>query len=903
MVGEVQQANPQYSQIYTLGVQPGIKRDGTMFEAREYSDGVWCRFQRGTPKKMGGYNQISSTFNGIIRGMTMNAYNGVNYIFGGNSTGVDVFTTGQSLGVGSGPYPAKFNVGYAPFTPASNTTNTFAISTPSTSLVSTFTAGTKIVFTLTVNVTALTLGTRYTILSLGTTTNAQWNTIAGTSSVTYAVGNTFTSAIGTTSGLGTGTVSTQQSTNPTIYTVASSSFTTPTTTVTFTPVVPAGTVINTAYLDNTNFTANANLLWQFDFQYAPLGGILNLVAHPGQNLSNIDSGVTSQVFIGSTVPNAYNEWTFTGLADTSGTAPTYRPITVDGGVCVLHPFVFVYGSNGFIANNNVSSVYANQNLADWNGALANQVNVATGKIVKGMPVRGGTSSPSGLFWATDSLIRVSFVNNPPTYWQYDIISSQISIMSSNAVVEMDGLYFWMGVDRFYVYNGQVNVLPNDKNVNWLFDNLNYSQRQKVWATKVPRYNEIWFFYPRGGASECTDAIIYNVKDKIWYDAGQAEGAQRSSGYTTEVFPTPVWADWNLTSSYGFSTSTITTVSITASCSGTTLTTTGFPTLIIGMTILSSTGTSLGTISSGSGNSWVVTIGGTYASQTMSASISPAATTSQFYVAGDQTAKFSPGQYVTLSNLDPTATKYLISSSSYVRTYSSISLTSASCAGTALTTTGSPALLVGMNVVAADGTSLGRIVSGSVNSWVVSVGGTFASQTMSASTTPYITNTDTSLIGYTLVNTSTVFPAILTAGTVVYIISGGFPIWQHEIGLNKVSLTQEDAIYSSFTTCDISWVGGTPSEDTAVGVNRRMHLRRLEPDFVQSGNINMTIYGRKFARGPIENSGPFTFNENTEKIDLRIEHREVRLQFESNELSGNYEMGRLLITAEYGDERP
>ena len=116
-------------------------------------------------------------------------------------------------------------------------------------------------------------------------------------------------------------------------------------------------------------------------------------------------------------------------------------------------------------------------------------------------------------------------------------------MSSNSVVEMDGVYYWMGVDRFYLYNGSVQVLPNDKNINWLFDNLNLNQRQKVWATKVPRYNEIWFFYPRGDATECTDAIIYNVKDKLWYDAGGAEGAYRSCGYTTEVFPTPIWCGW------------------------------------------------------------------------------------------------------------------------------------------------------------------------------------------------------------------------------------------------------------------------------------------------------------------------------------------------------------------------
>ena len=151
---------------------------------------------------------------------------------------------------------------------------------------------------------------------------------------------------------------------------------------------------------------------------------------------------------------------------------------------------------------------------------------STGKIVQGLPVRGGSNAPSGLFWSLDSLIRVSY--NPTTinvgttsvtqFWRYDIISSQSSILSSQCVIEYDGIYYWVGVDRFLLYNGVVKEIPNDMNQNYFFDNLNYAQRQKVWATKVPRYGEIWWFYPRGDATECTDAIIYNVREQCWYDA-------------------------------------------------------------------------------------------------------------------------------------------------------------------------------------------------------------------------------------------------------------------------------------------------------------------------------------------------------------------------------------------------
>ena len=696
----------QYNLVYTLGVQPGIKRDGTVFETREYSDGEWCRFQRGVPKKMGGYRELFSTFNGIPRGMIASPYNGVNYIFTGNSSGIDVFTTGTTYGIGSGPFNAVIESGYSEFAINTVVSATFKVATDLTTV---FAAGTKVIFS---------------------------------------------------------------QTTPVEYEVLSSSYSSPDTTVTLTTTI-SGTP-TAVWLYNYNFVPDTRYLWQFDIQYSPLGGNLQVLAHPGLNLTNIDNGIPTQVLVGNVLPNSSGEWTFTGLADTGGQNPTYQAIAVDGGVCVLYPYVFVYGSNGFISNNHVSSAYDQQTITDWNGATANQVNMSASKIVKGVPVRGGTNSPSGIFWALDSLIRVSFTGAAPLYWRYDIVSSQISVMSSSCFVEMEGTSFWMGVDRFYQYNGQVSVLPNDKNVNWLFDNINFEQRQKVWATKVPRYNEIWFFYPRGTATECTDAIIYNVKDKIWYDAGSAAGAQRSCGYTTEVFPTPIWADWNYDVSYGSAK------------------------IIIN-----------------------------------SPASEPTPANYQFYVDGDLTPTFSPGSYISFSNT-PQDTIYKVETSEFIFT-------------TAVTAT-NPS-------------------------------------------------------GVTLVSLTSIIDPVPTEGEQVYSVVGGFSLWQHEFGLNRVSFFAETSIYSSFTTCDISWVGGTPSQDTASGVNRRMHLRRIEPDFVQSGTLSLNILGRKFASGETETSGPFYFDPDTGKIDLRVEYREVRLEFSSDDINGNYEMGRLLITSEYGDERP
>ena len=368
---------------------------------------------------------------------------------------------------------------------------------------------------------------------------------------------------------------------------------------------------------STAFSSNANNMWQMDSMFEANGtGTELLIAHPGQNLTAIDSQVNTRVLQGNTAgttmsevgvfsvtnctiaggvnvtlptAGASNGWVAIGQIVTGtailtnpttvtaviGTAVTLSNaatngagatltfdsgISVSGGAVVLFPYLFVYGNFGLIQNS------AALNVQDWYSAIANKTFVASTKIVKGLPVRGGANAPSGLFWALDSLIRVSYVPTTVTvgstsstfYWRYDIISSQTSILSSQCVIEYDGIFYWIGIDRFLMYGGTVKEIPNSFNQNYFFDNLNFAQRQKVWAQKIPRYGEIWWFYPKGTATECTDAIIYNIRENCWYDAGQALGARRCAGYYSQVFHYPVSTNWETTINGGIATGTITT---------------------------------------------------------------------------------------------------------------------------------------------------------------------------------------------------------------------------------------------------------------------------------------------------------------------------------------------------------
>ena len=267
------------------------------------------------------------------------------------------------------------------------------------------------------------------------------------------------------------------------------------------------------------FTAQANNLWQFDVFLEQVGPTNQLIAHPGQNLAEIDSSVETPIFFGEV--SASTILTDTGVR------------SVSGGIVSLGPYLFSFGNAGQIGFSGVNDP-----------TTVTDAFITPQKIVKGLPLRGAGTGPAGLFWSLDSLLRATFVGGT-VIWQFDTLSSESSILSSQSVIEYDGIYYWAGVDRFLMFNGVVRDVPNPLNTNWFYDNLNFRQRQKVFAYKVPRFGEIWWCYPRGNATECTHAVIYNVKEQTWYDTELPDDG-RTAGIYAKVYEKPFMVDNTLT---------------------------------------------------------------------------------------------------------------------------------------------------------------------------------------------------------------------------------------------------------------------------------------------------------------------------------------------------------------------
>lgn len=268
------------------------------------------------------------------------------------------------------------------------------------------------------------------------------------------------------------------------------------------------------------FIGDSNNVWQFDqFYNATGGGQISLISHAAPNLADIGSDIARPVYYGDiTSPTP-------PLASQAGGGGDFE---VSGGVVALNPYVVAYGSLGLVAWSDINdpSLFP----------TANAANPTSTKIVKGLSIRGA-AVPSCLLWSLTSVLQMTFVGGDQV-WSFSTLSDQSSILSSSCVIEYDGVYYWIGVDRFLCFNGVLRELPNQMNLDFFFTNLNFSQRQKVFGYKIPRWGEMVWCFPTGQNTENNWMIIYNVRENTWYDSPlPADG--RSAAYFAQSWQYPV----------------------------------------------------------------------------------------------------------------------------------------------------------------------------------------------------------------------------------------------------------------------------------------------------------------------------------------------------------------------------
>jgi len=129
---------------------------------------------------------------------------------------------------------------------------------------------------------------------------------------------------------------------------------------------------------------------------------------------------------------------------------------------------------------------------------------------------------------TDSSVYSMQYLGPPYVWGTQLLGDNISIMSPNSAVIASGVVYWMGVDKFYMYDGRVQTLNCDLR-RYVFQDLNQEQALQVFCGTDEGFNEVWWFYCSANSTTVDKYVIYNYAERIWYYGTMERTAWLDSG--------------------------------------------------------------------------------------------------------------------------------------------------------------------------------------------------------------------------------------------------------------------------------------------------------------------------------------------------------------------------------------
>jgi hypothetical protein len=137
-------------------------------------------------------------------------------------------------------------------------------------------------------------------------------------------------------------------------------------------------------------------------------------------------------------------------------------------------------------------------------------------------------------WSDSAIYSLQYAG-PPVVWRSELLGDNTSIVSPNAAATASGVVYWMGVDKFYKYDGRVQTLRCDLR-QYIFSDINQSQYQQVFAGTNEGFNEVWWFYCSQYEADGTTLnstinryVIYNYAEDIWYYGTLGRTAWLDSG--------------------------------------------------------------------------------------------------------------------------------------------------------------------------------------------------------------------------------------------------------------------------------------------------------------------------------------------------------------------------------------
>ena len=128
---------------------------------------------------------------------------------------------------------------------------------------------------------------------------------------------------------------------------------------------------------------------------------------------------------------------------------------------------------------------------------------------------------------------------PPDTFGIQQVASGVTVNGYNSLVAVDDTVYWMGINTFYVYAGQTQELVCPL-LNYVFNDFNKGESDKVVAGLNSEFNEVTWFYPSAASSENDLYVTYNYVDRVWSHGALARTGWLDRG--TRNYPTAASTD-------------------------------------------------------------------------------------------------------------------------------------------------------------------------------------------------------------------------------------------------------------------------------------------------------------------------------------------------------------------------
>ena len=169
---------------------------------------------------------------------------------------------------------------------------------------------------------------------------------------------------------------------------------------------------------------------------------------------------------------------------------------------------------------------SSEDYQDWRPLSTNSA--GDFRLEQGSQIVSAVKTRQEILIFTDTAVYAMQYIGLPLVFSFTLLASNISLMSPNAVSVANNIVFWMGRDKFYVFDGQVRALPSTLR-SFVYDNINVEQEFQVISGTNEEYNEVWWFYPTGTDTQINNYVVFNYLENIWYYGTLSRSAWLDSG--------------------------------------------------------------------------------------------------------------------------------------------------------------------------------------------------------------------------------------------------------------------------------------------------------------------------------------------------------------------------------------